>query len=98
MQTSYNIPPELKDTIPGYLSRRDQDIQALKTFAANEDFASMRSLGHKLKGNGSSFGFDQITEFGEQIMKACDAKNMLEINRLISSFEDEVVNIKSVVL
>ena len=97
-QSTYNIPIELKDTIPGYLSRRDQDIQALKTFALNDDYNSISKLGHKLKGNGSSFGFDHISELGSLLMQSCECKNRDEIKKLISDFENEVFNIKKSIL
>ena len=94
MQKEYKIPAELKDMLPGYLSRRDLDVQALKTFALNDDYNSVSKLGHKLKGNGSSFGFDYISEIGSELMISCDRKNMSEIKKLISNFEQEILNIK----
>ncbi len=95
--TEYKIPPELADIIPGYLERRELDIQALKIFALNDDFTSVAKLGHKLKGNGSSFGFDRISELGSLLMRSCENKNMLEIKKLITDFEKEVRNIKKCV-
>ena len=97
-QSIYKIPLELKDTIPGYLTRRDQDIQALKTYALNDDYTSISKLGHKLKGNGSSFGFDYISELGSLLMQSSDLKNKDEIKKLISDFENEVFNIKKSIL
>ncbi len=93
-QIDYKIPAELKDLIPGYLSRRDQDIQALKIFALNNDYISVSKLGHKLKGNGSSFGFNYISEIGSFLMLACEQKNMSEIKKIISNLESEIFNIK----
>lgn len=96
-QNEYKIPPELADIIPGYLERRSLDIQALKIFALNDDFNSIAKLGHKLKGNGSSFGFDRISELGSLLMRSCEIKNVEEIKKLISDFEAELFNIKKCV-
>ncbi len=94
----YNIPIELKGVIPGYIGRRDQDITSLKTFVANQDFDSVSKLGHKLKGNGASFGFDRISELGGLLMKACDRYDIAEVKSLVADFEGEVNSIKSAVL
>ena len=93
-QNEYKIPPDLADIIPGYLERRELDILALKIFALNEDFSSIAKLGHKLKGNGSSFGFDRISELGTLFMRSCESRNLLEIKELISAFEAELKKIR----
>lgn len=94
----YKIPAELKDVIPGYIGRRDQDVDSLKTFAANQDFDSIGKLGHKLKGNGASFGFDHISELGGLLMKACERHDIAAVKSLVTAFEVEINSIKSVIL
>lgn len=91
----FEIPPELMELIPGYLNRRDEDIIALNSFLNNRDFKAIKMLGHKLKGNGSSFGFDGISEAGELLMKASDAENISEISRLTAELQFLIEKIKS---
>ncbi len=94
----YNIPDELKSVIPGYIGRRDQDITSLKTSVTEQDFDAISKLGHKLKGNGASFGFDRISELGGLLMNACDCYDITEVKGLVVDFENEVILIKNTVL
>ena len=94
----YNIPDELKGIIPGYIGRRYQDIVLLRTFIANNDFDSISKLGHKLKGNGASFGFDRISELGGLLMEACNRYDITKLKSLVGDFEVEITSIKTIVL
>ncbi len=91
---NYNVPAELLDLIPGYLKRRDLEIADLNMFLQNKDFESIEKVGHKLKGNGSSFGFDLISQLGELIMIAAHNKNAVEVKKLIDELQNEVSHIK----
>ena len=92
---NYPIPPELADVIPGYLQRREQDIQDLKVAIEAKDFIKIEKVAHKLKGNGASFGFDKLTEIGMDMMSLSHQQNSFEIRRLISDFETEMKQIKA---
>lgn len=92
---NYNIPPELRDIIPGYLGRRDQDILELKAAYTNNDFQKIGKIAHKLKGNGASYGFNRLTELGIELMNSCQTQNRAEVFQLLLDFEAEVENIKA---
>lgn len=92
---TYPIPPELSDVIPGYLTRRDQDIQDLKAAHEKKDLIAIEKIAHKLKGNGASFGFNRLTEIGIELMAKCHQQNLEEIRKLINDFEVEVKQIKA---
>lgn len=94
----YKIPEELMENIPGYLSRRDQDLVSLKNFIITNDFDGVKNIGHKLRGNGSSFGFDRLSDLGDSLMKAAESKNIEELKSVVASLESEVGDIKSAVL
>ncbi len=93
-QNDYKIPAELKSAVPGYISRREQEVISLKIFASASDFSSISKIGHKLKGNGSSFGFDRISEIGTHLMNACEKSNHKAVLDLISEFDSEIQNIR----
>jgi HPt (histidine-containing phosphotransfer) domain-containing protein len=95
---SYNIPEELKPLTAGYLERRDQDIEQLKVFAKNDDFESVEHLAHKLKGNGASYGFQKISDLGEELTQASKDKNTAAIFRLTADLSSEVSFIRQQVL
>ncbi len=90
----YNIPPELKEIIPGYLGRRDQDILQLRKAVDQSDFDTIAKIAHKLKGNGASYGFDNLTEIGQKLMQVSEIKNQVAAKTLIHELHLEVENIK----
>ena len=93
--TRIEIPPELKELVPAYLHRREGDVWSLRSFVGAKDFKSIKMLAHKLKGNGSSFGFDKISELGGLMMQASDSKDENEISRLIVELQNQINQIKS---
>ena len=95
---NYPIPPELKAIIPGYLDRRDQDILQLKLAVDQNDFQTIGKIAHKLKGNGASYGFNQLTEIGKKLMHSSEIENQLTTVQLINEFEVELNTIKSSIL
>lgn len=90
----YDIPKELLNLIPGYLKRRHLELIDLKLFLKNEDFESIAKIGHKLKGNGSSFGFGFITDSGEALMQASTNKDKESVRKIIEEFEAKLSQIK----
>lgn len=96
MQTNvnYNIPEELKDIIPAYLERRKEDTAQLNELMAKKDFEGIMRIAHKLKGNGSSFGFDHITELGDKMNQAAKSENTEEVRKIIQDFENEIQQIR----
>jgi len=44
-----------------YLARRREDLLSLKLFIESSDYSSIETIGHKLKGNGATFGFVEIS-------------------------------------
>ena len=55
---------------------------------ANSDFATIRALGHQMKGSGGGYGFDAISAFGSPIELAAEAQTTSEIAHLTSDFSD----------
>ena len=69
------VDPDLTDLVPAFLDRKRADARAIHQAIESDDFAAVAALGHKLKGEGGSFGFDVITEIGaalEQTAKHFD--------------------------
>ena len=64
------VPTDIRDLIPDYLRRRNEDLSELQEALANDDRTTMRTIAHRLKGSGQSFGFDRLTYFGEELERA----------------------------
>jgi HPt (histidine-containing phosphotransfer) domain-containing protein len=58
------------DLIPQYLANRRKELDALDSAIAQGDFDLIQSIGHKLKGNAGSYGFDALTTLGDSFEQA----------------------------
>lgn len=71
--------PDLADLIPGFLNNRVTDVASIRTLLGERDFDAIRLLGHSMKGAGGGYGFDKITELGDQIEVAALAADSAAI-------------------
>ncbi|MFA5181776.1 MAG: Hpt domain-containing protein [Syntrophales bacterium] len=76
-----SVDEDLQDLIPGYLENRLKDIAAIQASLAQGDYEAIRSLGHKMKGSGGGYGFDEITNIGQAMEEAAKTGNKEEIVR-----------------
>jgi HPt (histidine-containing phosphotransfer) domain-containing protein len=83
-----SIARDYEDLIPGFLANRGRDLQRMLAALETGDFDGIRFSGHGLKGLGSTYGFDAISDLGERIEDAALAEDAGAINRLLSEFRD----------
>ena len=62
--------PKFADLIPGFLQNRRNDVIAMLGALDQGDFATVESLGHRMKGAGGSYGFAAITDIGDALEHA----------------------------
>jgi len=66
-ETSVIVTRELEPLIPTFLANRRKDLHALRAALSAVDFPALAEIGHRLKGVGASYGFDEISAIGRQI-------------------------------
>jgi DNA-binding NtrC family response regulator len=76
------IPRELEDMIPGYLSNRRRDVLTISEALEKSDVDAIRVIGHGMKGSGAGYGFARITEIGGDLERAAKEANLVEIQNL----------------
>lgn len=62
--------PELADLIPGFLDNRRADLRRIEQLVAARDAGGLKRIGHDLKGCGSAYGFDPVSEAGAALEQA----------------------------
>ncbi|WP_447980740.1 Hpt domain-containing protein [Candidatus Nitrospira bockiana] len=75
------IDPDLKDLIPGFLENRRNDVRRLQAAVAEHDFETIRTLGHRMRGDGAGYGFAAISDIGSSMEEAAMSKNLEVIMR-----------------
>ena len=81
------VDPELQDLIPGFLQNRRLDVSKLQDAAETDDFETIHTLGHRMRGDGGGYGFAMISELGHAIEAAAKDKDLLEIRRRVVELE-----------
>ena len=81
------VDPELQDLIPGFLQNRRLDVSRLQDATETDDFETIRTLGHRMRGAGGGYGFAMISELGYAIEAAAKDKDLLEIRRRVDELE-----------
>jgi HPt (histidine-containing phosphotransfer) domain-containing protein len=57
----------VEELVPEYLAARKNEVPQMLQLLASSDFERLRVLSHSLKGSGGSFGFPELTHFGETL-------------------------------
>ncbi|WP_455244619.1 Hpt domain-containing protein [Petrachloros mirabilis] len=59
--------PNLADIIPVFLENRRKDVETLQIALTSNDFPTIRLLGHRMKGDGAGYGFEEISIIGDTL-------------------------------
>ena len=71
-----------EDVLAKYRSRRLEDLEICHKSLLIRDFTAIERVGHKLKGNGVTFGYPELSKLGEDLENSAQASDM---SRLMSS-------------
>jgi len=82
------VDEELVELIPEYLSRRQKDIETVTRALEDEDYESIRVLGHAMKGSGGGFGFDQISDIGSGLEESARGQDANRISQWLDKLQD----------
>ena len=79
-----------------YLNRRLPEIDELKKSIVGDKLDVIFNIGHKLKGNGATFGYPEISDIGRLLEEAANLKDKVQLEQVVQKLEEIVVeNLKS---
>lgn len=82
------ISRDLEGIVPTFLGNRQKDVRTLRDALVKQDFRTVQTLGHRMKGDGGGFGFDRITDIGAAMERAAKLEDRLTIEQHIIQLED----------
>ncbi len=82
------ISRDLEDIAPIFLENKRKDLQTLRIAVGAQDFVTLQTLGHRMKGDGGGYGFDHISEIGTKLEIAAKGRELPPIERCIVELED----------
>ena len=89
-----NIDIDLEDLVPGFIENRQKDILKLEQAIEEQDFETLRSIGHNLKGVGGGYGFHDMTIFGAAIEEGAKENNLETINENVKKLSHYLANVE----
>src|ERR1700733_12968155 len=87
-RVTVEVEPDLLELIPDFLSRKRADLQTLRAALGKGDLATIGALGHKIKGEGGSFGFDAMSEIGGALEATARKGDLEPARQMVSDLSD----------
>jgi HPt (histidine-containing phosphotransfer) domain-containing protein len=82
------VDKDLEDLIPTFMSNRRKELDALRAALAAADFEQLRQLGHRMRGVGNSYGFDDVTDIGKLIEEGARSGDKAALEKHIAQYGD----------
>lgn len=61
------IDPILMDLLPDFIDSLFEDLKNVREAVSREDFLTVKKIAHTMKGNGGTYGLNEITEVGREM-------------------------------
>jgi HPt (histidine-containing phosphotransfer) domain-containing protein len=87
----FNIPADAKAK---YIERRKADLSVCRKALEEGNFKQLAHVGHQVKGNAGTFGFDQLSEIAAQLEDEATAENKDGVEDALKKFENFILKIK----
>ena len=91
-----HIDKDLEDLIPEFLDNRRGDVESIRGAVANDDYETVRVLGHSMKGSGGGYGFDEITTIGAGLEQAAKRQDRDAIHESLEQLANYLNKVKVV--
>lgn len=70
-----------------YIERRQSDLQSCLEALQKNEFGTLERIGHQIKGNATSFGFDDLAVIGENLEQAAKKQDLATAQDVTKSFQ-----------
>jgi HPt (histidine-containing phosphotransfer) domain-containing protein len=87
-RVTVEVDPDLMGLIPDFLTRKRADLQTLKSAVDDGDLATIATMGHRIKGEGGSFGFYAMTEIGAALEATGKKGDRESARQLVTDLSD----------
>jgi HPt (histidine-containing phosphotransfer) domain-containing protein len=85
---SVKMPEGLEEIVHGYLDSRKEEVPMLLRLLAASDFERIRIAAHNLKGSGSAYGFETLTEIGAGMERSAREANAGTLREQLNTLEE----------
>ena len=93
---SVTVAKDLEDLIPTFMKNRGKELETLRAALAAGDMEQLRQLGHRMKGVGTSYGFEQVSVLGKQVEDGAKCRDLPGLEASIVEYADYLARVKIV--
>ena len=90
------VAKDLEDLIPTFMKNRAKELESLRAAVAAGDMAQLRQLGHRMKGVGTSYGFEKVSLLGKQIEDGAKGGNRAGLEACVADYTDYLARVSIV--
>ena len=90
------VAKDLEDLIPVFVENRRRELENLRAALAAGEYEQLRQLGHRMKGVGTSYGFDKVSALGKQIEDGASTASQGELAARIAEYAEYLARVKVV--
>jgi len=87
------VSKDLEDLIPTYLANRKKELDSLRQALTAADFEQIRQIGHRMRGVGVSYGFDDVTSLGKLIEDGAKAGDKAALEKHVGAYGEYLSNL-----
>ncbi|MGE0469108.1 MAG: Hpt domain-containing protein [Nitrospira sp.] len=91
-----HVAASLEPLIPRFLSNRKNEVVRMREALTVQDFETVRTVAHGMKGAGGSYGFDRITEIAAAVEQAAKTGDALTIECHLPALSSYLAQVKVV--
>jgi HPt (histidine-containing phosphotransfer) domain-containing protein len=95
-RTVITVSEDVIDLIPGFLERRQDDMEQFRQELKRGDAAAIGFRAHTIKGSAGSFGFDHLSELATQLEKAGKSADLARSAELIDAIAEHMASLEVV--
>lgn len=85
---------DFAELVPRFLENRRNEVAALREALAQGGYAELQRIGHRMRGLGSSYGFDLVSALGGRIEEGALAADSQAVAAAIADYADHLDRVK----
>jgi hypothetical protein len=88
------VEPALRELVPGFLANRRKDLELIGRALHSGNLEAIRVVGHNIRCFSRVYGFDELTQLGEELHQAAADRSTLRIVHAQSQLADYLERIQ----
>ncbi len=82
------VDPVIKPFAGKYLGDTRDLLPRLRELYRSADADTLRELAHRLKGEGGTYGFDELSRLGRELELVCQPSRLSEVPAILDAMQD----------